>query len=68
MKFDDKYIGLRIVGIGFICALIGLLITVVGNPNGGWWFIVLGFWLGFVPGFLIHLIYTLTTVKNQIFK
>ena len=61
----DKYIGVKLAGAGFAFALSGLLIHVGIGGRVGWWFIVAGFWGGFVPGAIIHVLITLVTVLRK---
>ena len=64
--FKNKYIGLKIAGMGLAFALIGLLIYLGVSKSVGWWFVIAGFWFGFVPGAAIHAIMTIITVTQKI--
>ena len=64
----DRYIGVKLAGIGFAFALLGLLIHVGISRNVGWWFIVAGFWVGFVPGAIIHVLITLVTFLRKLVR
>jgi hypothetical protein len=40
----------KLAEVGLAFSLVGLLIHLGITENVGWWFVVAGFWVGFVPG------------------